>query len=128
MSSGWDPEVHAPCSFDDCRTRRIVKFTYLRGCRTVITPGGTFKIPDQITVLNKYETTASTVVSQNQEEKDEKLAVHANMAYNAFSGAARGGYALKEENEMHVADRKIDVKLYTMYVDNDNQPAPRVQS
>ena len=28
LSSGWDPEVNAPCEFDDCRTTRLFRFTY----------------------------------------------------------------------------------------------------
>ena len=118
LAAGWDPEVHRPCAFDDCRTKRIIKFTYLKGCRTVLTPGGQFKVPDQISVLNKYETTARTDVYQNEKEKDMALAGHANMAYGSFSLAVKGGFSNKESSEEHTADRKIDVKLYTLYVEN----------
>ena len=31
LSSGFDPEVKAPCEFDDCRTRRLFHFTYNNG-------------------------------------------------------------------------------------------------
>ena len=120
MSSGYDPAVKFPCSFDDCRTRRIHKFTYNDGCRTVITSGGTFKIPDQITVLNKWETTATTHVYQNQEEEDQAISAHANMAYAGFTAAVGGNHNQKGSKEEHTATRKIDVKLYTLFVDTIN--------
>ena len=120
MSSGYDPEVHYPCSFDDCRTRRIHKFTYNNGCKTVITPGGTFKIPDQITVLNKYETTAHTDIYQSEKELDYAIAAHANMATGVYSAAMRANYNNKGSDTEHTAVRKINVKLYTLYVETIN--------
>ena len=48
-------------------------------CQTVITSGGTFKIPDQITVLNKYETEASTHAYQNEQEKEDTLMMHSGL-------------------------------------------------
>lgn len=76
------------------------------------------QVPDQITVLNKYQTTASTDVYQNEEEKNLAIAAHANMAYGEFSMAVKGGFSQKEDTQQHTADRKIDVKLYTLYVEN----------
>jgi len=76
------------------------------------------QVPDQITVLNKYQTTASTDVYQNEEEKNLAIAAHANMAYGEFSMAVKGGFSQKEDTQQHTADRKIDVKLYTLYVED----------
>jgi hypothetical protein len=53
LSSGFDPELMKPCNFDECRTTRLFDFTYTNDCKRVLTSGGVFKIPDQVTVLNK---------------------------------------------------------------------------
>ena len=40
------------------------------------------------------------------------------MAYGEFSMAVKGGFSQKADTQQHTADRKIDVKLYTLYVEN----------
>ena len=49
----------------------------------MLTPGGAFKVPDQITVLNKFETVAHTKVYQSEAEQAQDLAWHAGGAISA---------------------------------------------
>lgn len=48
------------------------------------TPGGTFKVPDQISVLNKYETIASTHVYKTQQDEDSEISSHASLSFSSF--------------------------------------------
>ena len=107
MGGGYDPEVNAPCQFDDCRTFPIFKFSYEGDCRTVLTPGGTFKIPDQITVLNKYETDARTEVYQNEEQEEQAVAASAGLSTDAFGGSVSASVSAaattQGSKQVHVA-------------------------
>lgn len=91
----------------------------------MITSGGAFKLPDQITVLNKYETKASTHAYQNEEEKDKTLSMHSGTGLSVLvpsvSVEASAGSHLSNgaasSYEKHIAERKIDVKLYKVFAD-----------
>lgn len=91
----------------------------------MITSGGTFKIPDQVTVLNKYETKASTHAYQDENERDRTLSLHSGMGASVLVAGFKQKASANAHTTnngassytKHVAERKIDVKLYKVFAD-----------
>jgi len=120
LASGYDPvnaERGETCTFDQCRTRPIFNWKY-EHCRTTHTPAGTFKVPDQVLVLPKYETTAHTKIYQNEEEFESGVALEAGLSaltqIGTIAAAAKFGKSAKEGKSKHLAERKVNVQLYTI--------------
>ena len=119
------------CSFDDCATRPIVMYTYDE-CKTTHTPGGTYKVPDQITVVHIYETSATTksyLTSSDYEksvsaESGLSVSVEAEIDGGFGSGSAsstassnsQSTSSSKGSKQEHKAIRSIDVNLYALHL------------
>jgi hypothetical protein len=81
-------------------------------------------------VCFRYETTAHTRVYQSEQERSSDLAMHAGLSASfsvdawatevegSASASVKAGGTSKSHAQQHVAERKIDVKLYTLYADH----------
>ena len=74
------PRVHTCLHTSSPSTFAHTPYCFACRCKRVLTPGGAFKIPDQVTVLNKFETIANTHVYQNEGEQKEAIAKHAGLS------------------------------------------------
>lgn len=124
LGAGYEP-AGSECEFDACRTRQIFEWTFVKQ-RAAFTPGGTFRVPDQIRVLNVYRTKATTNVYMSEKQKEEKMAVAAAVSFSGYSVKAKAsasyGKSGTESKQESIAERAIGVDLYTMRSEPTEDP------
>jgi len=116
---GYGFDSKKDCLFESCATLPIIKWTYNED-KQIVTPAGTYRVPDQMRVLNQYDTTARTDVYASFTQVEEALAVEASISGSsvAVSGSASASYSSSKssKSEKWFSSRKMDVKLYSLQV------------
>jgi hypothetical protein len=130
IGAGYEPSAKGGlCEFDECRTRQIFNWTYEQE-RMVDTPAGIFRIPDQLKMLNIYRTDAKTRIYQNEQQREQSLAIQATVSFSGYgvSAKASAGYGSSSASATSesIAERSIELDLYTLQADitslNDVNP------
>jgi hypothetical protein len=94
--------------------------------RAAHTPGGTFRVPDQIRVLNVYRTKATTKVYMSESERQEAMAMDASVSFSGYSVSAKAtasyGKSSANAKQESIAERAIGVDLYTLQAEPTEDP------
>jgi hypothetical protein len=110
----------------------VLKFTYEK-CKTTHTPGGTFKVPDQVTVVHVYETSATTHSYDTEADYDRAKSQESTLdtsvsgsyggamvsmeASASFSMASSSSSNAQGQSVTSVGVRSIDLNLYALHME-----------
>mmetsp|Transcript_11244 Transcript_11244/g.25549 ORF Transcript_11244/g.25549 Transcript_11244/m.25549 type:complete len:1368 (+) Transcript_11244:64-4167(+) len=116
---GFGYDGKRQCSFEECATLPIIKYTYEKN-RKVVTPAGEFILPDQLRLHHRYETTAKTEVFSSFSQVEQSMAVEAEVSgsYMGFSGGASAAYSQSSgsTSESYYSNRKVNIDLYGLSI------------